>query len=152
MKKELQDKLFEKYPKIFRQKDMSKQETCMCWGIACGDGWYVLIDELCGSIDNRLHNVNRGKPDDDQLICEAVQVKEKFGGLCFYTFGGDDYIDGLIDMAESMSYRICTNCSNQSIPQKNRGWIYTLCNDCRYKKEEEIKDNDWDVTPTGEQK
>jgi hypothetical protein len=152
VKKELQDKLFEKYPKIFRQKDLSKQETCMCWGFACGDGWYTLIDELCGSIENRLQNSNRGKPEEEHLICEAVQVKEKFGSLCFYVTGGDDYICGLIDMAESMSYRICTECSNQSTPQKNRGWIYTLCDDCRYKKEEEIKDNDCDVTPAGEQK
>lgn len=30
---ELQEKLFEKYPKIFRQKDLSMNETCMCWGI-----------------------------------------------------------------------------------------------------------------------
>ena len=47
MKQELQQKLYEKYPKIFRQKDMSMQETAMCWGIACGDGWYNIIDNLC---------------------------------------------------------------------------------------------------------
>ena len=131
MKKELQNKLFKKYPKIFRQKDMSERETAMCWGITCGDGWYTLLDELCNSIDNRLRNVNRNRVEGDKLICEAVQVKEKFGGLCFYTCGGDDYIDGLIHMAESMSYRICSKCSNQTKPQKNRGWIYTLCENCR---------------------
>jgi len=130
MKKELQDKLFEKYPLIFRQKDLPKQETAMCWGIACGDGWYILLYELCNSIDNRLRNVNRGKPEDEKLICEAVQVKEKFGGLRFYIFGGDDYINGLVDLAESMSYRICSKCGNQRTPQKNRGWVYSLCDSC----------------------
>ena len=130
MKKELQDKLFKKYPKIFRQKDLQPQETAMCWGIACGDGWYSLLDELCNSIDNRLRNVNRNKAEDEKLICEAVQVKEKFGGLCFYMQGGDDYIRGLIDLAESMSYRICSKCGNQSSSQKKRGWIYTLCDNC----------------------
>lgn len=131
MKKELQDKLFEKHPGIFRQKDLSPQETAMCWGISCGDGWHTLLDELCCSINNRLRNVNRNRLEGEKLICEAVQVKEKFGGLCFYTCGGDDYISGLIDMAESMSYRICTKCSNQATPQKNRGWIYTLCESCK---------------------
>ena len=50
MKKEFEDKLFEKYPKIFRQKDLPKTATCMCWGIATGDGWYDLIDTLCHKI------------------------------------------------------------------------------------------------------
>jgi hypothetical protein len=56
MNKELQDKLFAKYPKIFRQKDLSMQETCMCWGISVGDGWYNLLDQLCGSIQSRVDN------------------------------------------------------------------------------------------------
>ena len=80
-------------------------------------------------------NVNRNKPKEEHLICEAVQVKEKFGGLCFYTYGGDDYIDGLISMAESMSYYICTECGKPSVQQdNNRGWIYTLCESCKENK------------------
>ena len=62
---------------------------------------------------------------------ELQEVKEKFGGLRFYVQGSDDFIDGIIDLAESMSYRICSECGNQSTPQKNRGWIYTLCDSCR---------------------
>ena len=50
MQQELQDRLFEKYPRIFSQKDLSPQETCMCFGIACGDGWYDIIDTLCHCI------------------------------------------------------------------------------------------------------
>ena len=134
MKAELQQKLYEKYPNIFRQKDLDKTVTAMCWGISCGDGWYDLIDTLCENIQNRIMNVNRNKPEEEHLICEAVQVKEKFGGLCFYTYGSDDYIDGLVSMAESMSYHICTECSKPSEKQdNNRGWIYTLCESCRNK-------------------
>ena len=134
MKAELQKKLYEKYPKIFRQKDDDKTVTAMCWGISCGDGWYDLIDALCENIQNRLININRNKPEEEHLICEAVQVKEKFGCLCFYTYGGDDYIDVLISMAESMSYYICTECSKPSVRQENnRGWIYTLCEECKEK-------------------
>ena len=86
MKKALQNKLFEKYPSIFRQKDLSNQETAMCYGITCGDGWYTLIDEMCGNIKNRMENYNRGKPKEQHLVCEATQVKEKFGGLRFYVW------------------------------------------------------------------
>tara|TARA_Y100001973_G_C5122418_1_gene293453 strand:+ start:251 stop:781 length:531 start_codon:yes stop_codon:yes gene_type:complete len=147
MKKELQEKLFEKYPAIFRQKDLSAQETAMCWGLACGDGWYVLIDELCGEIQNRVNNVNRGRkykiensPSSivptkvEMLICEAVQVKEKFGGLRFYIYGGDDFIDGAISLAESMSYRICSKCgSKKDTPHSDRGWIHSTCSNCQDK-------------------
>ena len=135
MKSELQQRLYEKYPDIFRQKDLDKTVTAMCWGISCGDGWYDLIDTLCENIQNRMMNVNRNKPKKEHLICEAVQVKEKFGGLCFYTYGGDEYIDGLVSMAESMSYHICTECSKPSEKQdNNRGWIYTLCESCKENK------------------
>lgn len=136
MNKELENKLFDRYPDIFRQKDLDKTKTAMCWGISCGDGWYNLIDTLCENIQNRINNINRlKKEDEEKLICEAVQVKEKFGGLCFYTYGGDDYIDGLVSMAESMSYHVCTECSKPSVREKeNRGWIYTLCVECKEKK------------------
>ena len=131
MKKELQNKLFEKYPKIFKQRELDRTVTAMCYGIACGDGWYALIDEMCGNIQNRIENVNRNKPEEEHIDCQATQVKEKFGGLRFYVQGSDDFIDGIIDLAESMSYRICSKCGNQSMPQKKRGWIYTLCDNCR---------------------
>ena len=38
MKAELQNKLFEKYPKIFGQKDLPMTQTAMCWGIDCEIG------------------------------------------------------------------------------------------------------------------
>jgi hypothetical protein len=132
MKSELQQELYEKYPEIFKQKDLPKQQTCMCWGITCGNGWYVLIDELCANIKNRIENVRRNYPD-VEILCEATQVKEKYGGLRFYTYGGDEYINGLISMAESMSYNICSECGDKSTPQSERGWIYTLCDKCKEK-------------------
>ena len=148
MKKELQDKLFKKYSKIFRQKDLDKTQTAMCWGISCGDGWYDLIDDLCGNIQNRVENANRNRmyrlensPTTlvpvayEDFVCEAVQVKEKFGSLRFYVQGGDDYINGLIAMAEDISTRTCSECGNKVIPDKEyRGWIYTLCSGCEEKK------------------
>lgn len=56
----------------------------------------------------------------------AIQVKEKFGGLRFYFSGGDDYIDGIVDMAESMSYRTCEECGAPGTATEG-GWIRTLC-------------------------
>ena len=135
MRPELQDKLYAEYPIIFAQKDLDMTKTAMCWGISCGDGWYDLIDELCENIQNHVENFNRNKPEEARMVCQATQVKEKFGGLCFYTYGGDEYIDGMISFAESMSYHICTECGQRSEKnESNRGWIYTLCNSCKENK------------------
>lgn len=56
----------------------------------------------------------------------AVQVKEKFGGLRFYYNGGDEYIDGLAQMAEMMSERVCEDCGNKG-KLYQQGWHRTLC-------------------------
>ena len=69
MKAELQQKLYENYPEIFKQKDLDMTQTAMCWGIDCGDGWYTLIDELCGNIKNHVDNFNRNKPEEAHMIC-----------------------------------------------------------------------------------
>jgi hypothetical protein len=141
MREELQNKLYEKYPEIFRQKNMSMRETCMCWGFDCSDGWYDLIDELCANIQNHIENENRsieykkerGELPKDAAIfpqVEATQVKEKFGGLRFYVNHYDEFIRGLIDMAEGMSYKICEYCGNPGTPN-SEGWITTLCKPCR---------------------
>jgi len=54
------------------------------------------------------------------------QVKEKFGTLRFYYSGGDDYIRGLVSMAESMSGVTCETCGK---PGTSTGgsWIKTVC-------------------------
>jgi len=148
MKLDNQNKLFEKYPKIFKQKDLSPQETAMCWGISCGDGWFGIIDCLCSNIKNHVENVNRKVNYEyeqkkksivpikaNYLVCEATQVKSKFGGLRFYVNSNDEYIRGLISMAESMSYKTCEECGNPGEPTSS-GWVYTLCGLC---KDEMIK-------------
>ena len=59
-----------------------------------------------------------------QVVVE--QVKEKFGTLRFYYQGGDDAIDGMVRMAESMSAVTCEECG---APGKRRGGgsVTTLC-------------------------
>ena len=129
MKVELQQILFQTYPKIFRQKSLPMSETCMCWGIECGDGWFILLDGLCKNIQTYLDCY----PEINQV--EATQVKEKFGGLCFYFEGGDKYIWELISQAESQSYKTCERCgSTEKVSQTKGGWILSLCELCKNKK------------------
>jgi hypothetical protein len=60
----------------------------------------------------------------------ATQVKEKFGGLRFYYNGGDEKIDGMVWLAEHMSYQICEECGTTENLGQTKGWIKTLCGDC----------------------
>ena len=122
MKFEFQKKLYDKYPKIFRQKDLPMTETAMCWGIECDDGWFDLIDTLCFLLQ---HSVVNGHPQ-----IEAIQVKEKFGGLRFYVNGCDDYQDGLIAFAENFSYNICEICGTTRNVGHTKNFIKTICEDC----------------------
>jgi hypothetical protein len=127
MRKELQDRLYEKYPEIFKNKDGDSKETLMCFGICCGDGWYFLINNLCKSIKNYVEWKNRvAKPEEDQcgISVVAEQVKQKYGSLRFYVNGGDDYVHGLIAMAESMSKNICEHTGNFGII---RGHVRLAC-------------------------
>jgi hypothetical protein len=48
MKRELDETLCAKYPLIFKDRNADMRTTAMCWGLECGDGWYNIIDVLCG--------------------------------------------------------------------------------------------------------
>ena len=132
MKKELQDKLFEKYPKIFRQKDLSMQETCMCWGIECSEGWFKLIDNLCSLLQ---FDIDHNK----YPQIEAVQVKEKYGTLRFYVNGSNPQQDGMISFSEYLSGSICEHCGSMEDVSQTEGWIVTLCKDCMEKRNNKTK-------------
>ncbi len=126
MKKELQEKLFTKYPKIFIEKDLPMTHTCMCWGIETGDGWYDLLDLLCGRLQS-MTDWNAHLPKKfPQTV--ATQVKEKFGTLRFYTSGSSEYQDGMIDFAEALSGTICDVCGKAG-KLNDGGWIACRCPD-----------------------
>jgi hypothetical protein len=100
MKRELQKQLFDNYPDLFKEKDLPPDQSNMCFGFECDDGWYDLINTLCHLIkhyDKQQTNKSDYKP------VVVQQVKEKFGGLRFYYYGGDDIIAGMVSFAEAMS-------------------------------------------------
>ena len=174
MKKELDEYLCKVYPKMMVNRNKSMQETCMCWGFECGDGWFQILNQLMGNIQHHLDWKERQrevsikfnriaeqlKAGDSTLFDEEYkdminqeykekrrqqlidqypvaipepipqvtldQVKEKFGTLRFYYQGGDDYIRGLVSMAESMSGVTCEECGKPGT-QTPGGWIKTVC-------------------------
>ena len=51
MNKELDQKLVEAFPLLYADRHKSMQETCMCWGFSCGDGWFDIICELSEKLE-----------------------------------------------------------------------------------------------------
>lgn len=123
MKKELQEKLFEKYPKIFGEKDLPMTQTCMCWGIDTGDGWYSLLDNLCELLQGMTDN-NPRSARFSQIV--AAQVKEKYGTLRFYVNGDSEWQSGAIALAEHLSGSICDVCGGPG-KLNQEGWISCRC-------------------------
>jgi hypothetical protein len=107
--------LIEKYPTLFYEN--------FCFD--CEDGWFHLIDTLSRFIVAHSKEI------------QAVQVKEKFAGLRFYTDLSEDYVDGLIDIAEELSYDLCERCgSNNNVTINKVGWRKALCEKCRNEESE----------------
>lgn len=129
-------------------------QTCMCWGIETGDGYYGILDHLCYALSNIF---STGFYVGDEFVSVeppqvfADQVKEKFGSLRFYYHiefpelfreqakmypdakeiadRYSEYVDGVVHMAESMSERICeeTGLPGEMHVTGNRcGWYKTL--------------------------
>jgi hypothetical protein len=137
MKQELDKLLCEKYPKMLINRNKPMTETCMCWGFECGDGWFQILDSLMGNIQHHIDwnnkNFEKGYTQYKQVPQVTLdQVKEKFGTLRFYYTGGDDVIDGMVRMAESMSAVTCEQCGNPGTIG-GQGWITTLCETHRNK-------------------
>ena len=156
MRRELDEALCAKYPLIFKDRHGNMQHTAMCWGFETGDGWYNIIDTLCGlltsdyrgaksryehlvevGVGNVLYGTKtvtqesidtaKTKLDEETLkVPVAVQVKEKFGGLRFYVQAATDKHYSYISFAESMSYRTCEECGSPGKTYTD-GWHMTLC-------------------------
>lgn len=54
MREELDKLLCEQYPYMFRERNMPMNQTCMCWGFSHGDGWFNIINALCGNIEHHV--------------------------------------------------------------------------------------------------
>ncbi len=138
MREELDKLLCEKYPRMFVNRNADMRETAMCWGFEHGDGWFNIINALCANMQHHIDWKNgqrerllKDNPYDQKIRDEVPQVvvdqvKEKFGTLRFYYHGGDDTIDGMVRMAESMSAFTCEKCGAPG-KMRGRGWLYTAC-------------------------
>ena len=74
--------LMEAHPILFARNRLPMNETCMCWGIEAGEGWYAHLRDLC----DILETLNLTICKKFGIVIRAEQVKEKYGTLRFYYF------------------------------------------------------------------
>ena len=131
MKKELEDKIYNDFPDMFKHRDNMKA-SLMMFGIECNDGWFHLIYSLCRDI-NTFYS---GKIPEHFYV---QQVKEKFGSLRFYISSAPEEVFDMIHEAEAHSYAICEHCGKEHQPSDGEytsfyrddlPWVLTLCDEC----------------------
>ena len=142
MQQKLDSYLVEKYPKIFINRHKGPMNSCMFFGFDHNDGWFWILDQLCNSIQGYIDMNNKWNTDKISQVV-ADQVKEKYGILNFYCHGGNDQIDGMISLAETMSSNTCEFCGSTENVGKTNGWIYTICKDCYDHSNERISYLSW---------
>lgn len=96
----LTEKLYADFPRLYRGRHKPAQESSMCWGFECGEGWYQLLHDLSTQLSNYLAE----HPDSD---LEAVQVKSKFGCLCFHLSDHDPVAEKIIEAARERAAVTC---------------------------------------------
>lgn len=120
MSPNLEQKLYEDFPTLFANR--TERHSPMVFGCEIGDGWHGILRAACRCIG--LHEEHKGTSS-----FRFTQVKEKYGTLRLYHYGGDAYCEGVVDMAEAMSAITCERCGRPGKATVG-GWITTLCDSC----------------------
>src|ERR1700733_9932434 len=82
----------------------------------CNEGWLELIKDLILELIAAGWNK------------EIRQIKEKFGGLCFYANGIADEDFYIIRKYVFISHATCEICgSKDNVTLRGKGWVKTLC-------------------------
>ena len=81
-----------------------------------GPGWASLVKPL----------IERAKAEG----IDIRQIKEKFGGLRFYTGPAPESFYNDIDAAEKASMKTCEECGQPGKTRNTDGWMRTRCDAC----------------------
>lgn len=128
MNQEFEQKLMDEFPWMEGRSWRTGEKLGEPTSIECDDGWSQLIYNLCKELQITYEKMSKEK----QNNFYAMQIKEKFAGLRFYTSFVNDEINEAIDKAERKSHNTCEKCGVEG-KLRNDGWLQILCDNC-YKK------------------
>jgi len=124
MTPENQQKFYIAFPNLFKTE---------CY-LQCNDGWFDILYDLCGKLENLLNKYLENDLSDDELslVPYVTCIKEKFATLRFYISSDDEsftYINDfnqLIKKAELKTAKICEICGNQGVV-RSLTYLKVLC-------------------------
>jgi len=124
MRKELEQKLFERWPTWFNPTGDIRC-TAMPRAFEHDDGWFDILWRLCEDLEPMVAEFEVA----GELKFEVLQVKEKFGGLRFYVnCRRNEAIRQRIGIAAEESFHTCEVCG-QPGKRREEHWIKTLCDE-----------------------
>ena len=113
MRYELQKKMMDNYPKLYRNRP----------AILTGDGWFNIIKELSDKLEKMI-------PETIDNDFKCFQVSERHGGLNFSMTMATDEMYKEIEIAEEKCCQTCEKCGNPGKFTKINGWRCILCENC----------------------
>jgi hypothetical protein len=93
-------KLYAAFPKLYRGRHKSMDESSMCWGFQCGDGWYQVLYDLSQELSDYLL-------EHPEIDFEVTQVKSKFETLRFHISYRDVETERMIERAQQRARTTC---------------------------------------------
>ena len=132
-------KLVEKYPWLM-PKDYTDYDYSWTELDQMPRGWRKAFGELiCADIQRELEAANLV---DKYGISE---IKEKFGELRWYDYGGNEKIDDIVTAYTVISRNVCVQCGKLDVHIFDNGWIQPLCKECVNKYYKNLVYEDWIV-------
>jgi hypothetical protein len=95
--------------------------------IECESGWGLIISHVVHEVHDHVSQMNDNVPGTFDLdLVYFDQIKEKHGKLRIYLRGGDDYLDGVVALAERVSGTVCERTGAIGQLHKKNGIYKTL--------------------------
>jgi len=91
-----------------------------------GKGWFPILHILFNYADEWNKTCPENKIDEK---IEIQQIKEKYGSLRFYHFGGPNEFRGMVTMAEMMTAFMCEKCGSTKYIEE---CSFEKCLHCKY--------------------
>jgi len=132
----LEQQLMDRFPFMEARHIRDAEKLNIPVGCDCQDGWYGVIYTLCEKIEQDLLLY----PDTTFTV---IQVKEKYGRLCFYTSSicMKSKIFDYIAEAEQESAATCENCgSKDDVNLYGNYWVRIRCESCETDHNSDIRD------------
>jgi hypothetical protein len=105
MKADLTNNLYKRYPILYRERNMTLEQSLMPWGFRCGDGWYGQINDLSADLERVL------KKEAEEARSACCGVKQTNGNLRFEMSGHTtSEIDTLIERTKEKCMHTCEAC------------------------------------------